>query len=134
MSGSPVTQIIFFDGVCVLCNGFVDFVLQRDAERLFKVAPLQGETAKSTLPEELKKNLITVVLWSQGQCFVRSDAALMILQQLGGAYALFRVFWIVPGPLRDLAYRLVASRRYQWFGKKDSCRLPTAEERARFLD
>lgn len=126
-------QIIFFDGVCVLCNSFVDFVMRNDRERFFQFAPLQGDTAKTTLPAELTDKPVTVVLWSQGQSFVRSDAALMILQQLGGAYALLRIFWIVPAPLRDLVYRIVASQRYSWFGKKDSCRLPTPEERERFL-
>jgi predicted DCC family thiol-disulfide oxidoreductase YuxK len=129
-----LSQIIFFDGVCVLCNGFVDFVLSRDSERIFKFAPLQGETAKRTLPEHFTKDMSTVVLWSQGQIFQRSDAALMILVQLGGIYSLARIFWILPQALRDLCYRLVASQRYHWFGKKDSCRLPTQEERAMFLD
>jgi len=129
-----MNQIIFYDGVCVLCNGFVDFVMARDLERVFRFAPLQGETAKGTLPAEVSRNLTTVVLWSQGQTFLRSDAALMILQQLGGGYALARVLWIFPQFLRDLVYRLIASRRYHWFGKRDSCRLPTAEERSRFLD
>jgi predicted DCC family thiol-disulfide oxidoreductase YuxK len=128
-----MSQIIFFDGVCVLCNGFVDFVIARDVERIFRFAPLQGERAKGTLPPSLH-DLSTVVLWSQGQTFVRSDAALMVLQQLGGFWGLVRVFWVVPRPLRDLAYRLIASRRYFWFGKRESCRLPTAEERGRFLE
>lgn len=129
-----MSQIIFFDGVCVLCNGFVDFVLSRDSERIFKFAPLQGETAKRTLPENFTKDMSTVVLWSQGQIFQRSDAALMILAQLGGIYSLARIFWIVPQALRDLCYRLVAGQRYHWFGKRDSCRLPTQEERSMFLD
>lgn len=129
-----MNQIVFFDGVCVLCNGFVDFILSRDGERLFKFAPLQGETAKRTLPEAYVKDMTTVVLWSQGQIFTRSDAALMILTQLGGGWAAMKVFWIVPSFVRDLFYRLVAGQRYHWFGKRDSCRLPTPEERAQFLD
>ena len=129
-----MSQIIFFDGVCVLCNGFMDFVHKRDAERIFRFAPLQGETAKRTLTKELTENMTTVVLWSQGQVFTRSDAALMILTQLGGGWGLARVFWLVPQALRDIVYRLVAARRYHWFGKRDSCRLPSPEERTVFLD
>ncbi len=129
-----MNQIIFFDGVCLLCNGFVDFVLKRDKERLFRFAPLQGETAKGTLPGELSRSLSTVVLWSQGQILLRSDAALMILQQLGGIYSVVRVCWIVPQFIRDAVYVLIAGRRYHWFGKRESCRLPTADERARFLE
>ena len=129
-----MNQIIFFDGVCVLCNGFVDFVLSRDAERIFKFAPLQSDTAKRTLPEVYTKDVSTVVLWSQGQVFLRSDAALMILTQLGGVWGLARIGWIFPAFLRDFVYRIIASQRYNWFGKRDSCRLPTPEERASFLD
>jgi predicted DCC family thiol-disulfide oxidoreductase YuxK len=129
-----MNQVVFFDGVCLLCNGFVDFLLRRDVERVFQFAPLQGEKAKVLLPAGLRDGLDTLVLWNQGQMFVRSDAVLMILGQLGGAWTLARLGWAVPRPLRDLAYRLVAARRYAWFGKRDTCRLPTAEERARFLD
>ncbi len=129
-----MNQIIFFDGVCVLCNGFVDFVIQRDHDRLFRFSPLQGEKAKSTLPEVYIKDLNTVVLWSQGEIFNQSDAALMVLVQLGGIYSLMRIFWLVPKGIRDFFYRLAATRRYLWFGKRAVCRLPSPEERALFLD
>lgn len=129
-----MSQVVFFDGVCLLCNGFVDFLLRRDVERLFQFAPLQGERAKVLLPAELHSDVNTVVLWSQGQVFTRSDAVLTVLTQLGGAWGLMKVFWIVPRPLRDLAYRFVAGNRYRWFGRRETCRLPTAGERSRFLD
>lgn len=127
-------QIIFFDGVCNLCNFFVDFVVKRDAEEKFQFAPIQGETGKRTLPEEARMSLRSVVLWNQGQHFERSDAALMILQQLGGLWGAMRVFWVVPRPLRDSLYGLIARYRYLLFGKRETCRLPTPAERARFLD
>jgi len=127
------TQIIFFDGVCNLCNGFVDFLVKRDQGQ-FTFAPLQGETAARTLPLELRQDLKTVVLWSQGQTFEKSDAALMVLQQLGGIWGLMRVFWALPAPVRNLAYDLIAANRYRIFGKRESCRLPTPAERQRFLD
>jgi predicted DCC family thiol-disulfide oxidoreductase YuxK len=129
-----MNQILFFDGVCVLCNGFVDFLLRRDVDHHFRFASLQGARAREVLPAELHEGVETVVLWSQGQVLVRSDAVLTVLSQLGGAWWLFRVFWVVPRPLRDLVYRLVAANRYAMFGKRDSCRLPAPEERARFLD
>lgn len=130
-----MSQILFFDGVCSLCNGFVDFLITRDREELFQFAPLQGERASVTLPAELRgSEPDTVVLWTQGQVFTRSDAVLMVLGQLGGGWALARVGWIVPKFLRDGAYRLVASHRYAWFGRRATCRLPTPEERKRFLD
>ena len=127
-------QVLFFDGVCLLCNGFVDFLLKRDVERHFQFAPLQGERAKGLLPAELNTDLTTVVLWSQGEIFLRSDAVLMVLVQLGGVWSLARLGWLVPRGWRDLAYRIIAAHRYSWFGRRESCRLPTAEERSRFLD
>lgn len=132
MSGER--QLIFFDGVCNLCNAFVDFVVRRDAENLFAFAPLQGKTAQHKLSAETRASLRSVVLLTQGQAFEQSDAALMVLQQLGGLWGLMRVFWIVPRPLRDGVYGWVAKNRYRLFGKRETCRLPTAEERAKFLE
>jgi predicted DCC family thiol-disulfide oxidoreductase YuxK len=126
-------QIIFFDGVCNLCNAFVDFLIKRDKDQNFFFAPLQGETARRKLPEGQPASLSSVVLWNQGEILEKSDAALMILQQLGGLWWLMRVFWVVPSFLRDLVYDFVAANRYRFFGKRETCRLPTPEERARFL-
>lgn len=127
-------QIIFFDGVCNLCNAFVDFLVRQDAEHLFDFAPLQGENAKQLLPPRITTGLSSVALWSQGEVHEKSDAALMVLQQLGGLWWFMRVFWIFPKILRDWAYDLVGKNRYALFGKRETCRLPTPEERARFLD
>lgn len=128
-------QVVFFDGVCLLCNGFVDFLLRADVEGHFQFAPLQGESARVMLPQDLRFRMPSLVLWSQGQVFLRSDAALMIVGQLGGPYRLVaRLGWLVPRSLRDLLYRLVASYRYSWFGRREACRLPRPEERDRFLD
>lgn len=126
-------QIIFFDGVCNLCNAFVDFLIRRDKDQNFFFAPLQGETARLKLPEGQPAKLNSVVLWNQGEVLEKSDAALMILQQLGGPWWLMRVFWVVPSFLRDLAYDFVAANRYRFFGKRETCRLPTPAEKARFL-
>lgn len=133
MSVPAGKQVIFFDGVCNLCNGFVDFLVRRDRERLFLYAPLQGETARAALGAEKAAALSSVVLWNQGELRERSDAALAVIQQLGFPWNLFSVFWIVPRPLRDLVYGFVAANRYGLFGKRESCRLPSAEERALFL-
>jgi predicted DCC family thiol-disulfide oxidoreductase YuxK len=129
-----MNQIIFFDGVCVLCNGFVDFVLTRDKHRIFRFAPLQGETAKRMLPEIHTQDVSTVVLWNQGQISLRSDAALIILSQLGGFWYFAKLGWIFPAVVRDGVYRFIASQRYKCFGKRDSCRLPKPDEREVFLD
>jgi len=130
-AGEPV---IFFDGVCGLCNRFIDFVIRHDQAGVFSFAPLQGETARQRLPEADVRDLTTVVLCDEQGIFRKSTAAARILIQLGGAWrVLGTALRLVPRPLRDAGYSVVARYRYAIFGKKDSCRMPTPAERARFL-
>ena len=135
------TNVLFFDGVCGLCNRSVDFVLSRDRRGAIRFAPLQGETAKlrpnaeCREPKAVGSNFSTVV-WSdaRGREFLRSAAVVRILWQLGGVWWLIGwLLWLIPRPLRDVGYRLVAAKRYRWFGKKETCRLPSPAERERFL-
>jgi predicted DCC family thiol-disulfide oxidoreductase YuxK len=129
-------RIIFFDGVCNLCNSSVDVVMRHDKSASFKFASLQSDFAKRVLPEfgVEPSDLDSIALIDNGIVYQRSSAALKIAGKLSGLYPLLGVFWIVPKGLRNLVYDWVARNRYKWFGKKDSCRLPTAEERALFLD
>ncbi|NQV28630.1 MAG: DUF393 domain-containing protein [Rhodopirellula sp.] len=127
--------ILFFDGVCGLCNRFVDFVLKYDRHGRVYLAPLQGSTAAAVLPQNLAQGLDTVVFLEGGQWQCRSSAIVRIFWQLGGAWSILgTLLWLIPEPLRDLGYKVVASNRYRLFGKKETCRLPTPAERARFLD
>lgn len=126
-------QIIFFDGVCNLCNTFVDFVIRRDHQTLFAFAPLQGATAQAKLPAVYRERMDTFVLWRQDQIAIRSQGVLQILTQLGGAWPILRVFFLIPNGLRDAIYQFMARHRYRLLGKKETCRVPTAAERARFL-
>lgn len=126
--------IIFFDGVCGLCNRFVDFVIRRDHQGVFLFAPLQGETARSRLSEEDVSQLSTMVLADEAGLHRRSTAAVRILCRLGtGWKAAGFLLAMIPRPLREVGYGLVARCRYALFGKKEACRLPTPDERARFL-
>jgi predicted DCC family thiol-disulfide oxidoreductase YuxK len=128
------TNVVYFDGVCGLCNRFVDFVLSRDRRGAIRFAPLQGDTAKHR-SIAVAPNLDTVV-WSdsRGREFLRSAAAVRVLWQLGGVWRLIGwLLWLIPLPLRDLGYRMIAANRYRLFGKKETCRMPTPAERARFL-
>ena len=122
-------NIIFFDGVCHLCNGFVDAVISRDKSRAYLFAPLQGTTAPELLPPEDLTQLDTVIYYESGKIYRRSAAILKIITGLGGIYSVFTIGWIIPGFLRDFLYSIVAKNRYSWFGKRDFCRLPTPEER-----
>ena len=127
--------IILFDGVCNLCEGFVQFVIRHDPDAIFRFAPLQ-----STIGEELlmrcgweENALDGVVLIDDGRCYKKSDAVIRVTRRLGMPYRLLGPSWIVPRSIRDRMYDYVADNRYAWFGKKDSCLMPTDDIRARFL-
>jgi len=127
--------ILFFDGVCGLCNSFVDFALRHDRKGRVLFAPLQGSTAATQLDPANTATLDTVVLLENGRSYKRSSAIVRVLKQLGGIWtALAWLLWLIPWPLRDLGYRIIAKTRYRLFGRKESCRIPSVEERARFLD
>ncbi len=135
------TNVVFFDGVCGLCNRFVDFVLSRDRRNAIRFAPLQGETAGRVVSGEWRvasggQNPITTIVWlDSSSCeFVRSAAAVRVLWRLGGIWWLIGwLLWLIPRPLRDVGYRIISANRYRWFGKKETCRLPSPAERERFL-
>lgn len=127
-------SVVFFDGVCGLCNTTVDFVLLRDRAHRFRFAPLQGETARQELPEDELQRLDTLVLRDSTGIYRRSSAVVRIAWGLPGIWPLLGwLLWLVPLPLRNLGYRIVSRYRLSWFGQKETCRLPTPEERARFL-
>jgi len=134
-SNAKISQpVIFFDGVCGLCDRFVDFVLRRDPNGLFLFAPLQGQTAAKRLNAADIADLKTVVVVDGDQAYRKSAAVIRVLGRLGGFWrAAATLLWIVPRPIRDLGYSWIANTRYAIFGKKETCRLPTAEERSRFL-
>lgn len=127
-------EVVYYDGLCALCDGFVRFVVKRDRERRFKFAPLQGETARDRVAGRLSVEAMkTVVLERDGGLRIRSDAALAILAGLGGPWALAASLRIVPRPIRDAVYDLIARRRFQWFGRLEACWIPSPEEADRFL-
>lgn len=126
--------ILFFDGYCNLCNGLVDFLIQRDQKKLIHFAPLSGSTAEDLLSTELRKKVDSVILYYQGRLYLRSTAAIWTLSLLGGAWKLILVLFIFPAFMRDPIYKLIARNRYRWFGKKEHCRIPNEDEKERFLD
>jgi len=126
--------IVFFDGVCGLCNASVDLLVRRDQGRVLRYAPLQGETARSYLTEEQIEDLDTFYLWEEGKLLERSDAWIRVGLLVGGIWKLAWLLAAVPRPIRNGLYNLVARYRYRMFGKREVCRLPTAEETGLFLD
>jgi predicted DCC family thiol-disulfide oxidoreductase YuxK len=140
-----VTQpIILYDGVCGLCNRFVQFVLKRDSAARFRFAALQGEIAAGILSRHNQNRTTLDTLYllapttgsADGESLLaRSDAVIFILRTLGGIWPLAALFLrLTPRPIRDWGYNLVARHRYRIFGRFETCPLPSGETRARFLD
>jgi predicted DCC family thiol-disulfide oxidoreductase YuxK len=126
--------IIFFDGVCNLCNNFVDLIMSIDEQHIFRFASLQGETAKKLLAPQDYNNMNSVVLYTPKKVLKKSTAVIEILKSLGGGWKAAGVFGALPASVTDVLYDMTAKYRYKIFGKKDTCRIPTKEERALFLD
>ncbi|QHL88342.1 DUF393 domain-containing protein [Nibribacter ruber] len=133
VSSLPTT--ILFDGVCNLCNGFVQFVIQHDPHGRFHFAALQSDLGQQILAEQGMdtRQFETVLLLENGKLYQKSTAALRIARHLTGGWSWAYGFIILPAFLRDLAYGVVARNRYRWFGQQESCMLPTPALKSRFL-
>jgi len=126
--------IIFFDGVCGMCNAFVNLVLRIDRKQTFMFAPLQGSAARDLLPslaDDARE--WSMVYVDEAGIHDQSDAFLEIYRRLGGIWWLLSWLRLVPRFIRNPVYRVIARNRFRWFGKSESCRIPTPGERARFL-
>jgi predicted DCC family thiol-disulfide oxidoreductase YuxK len=128
--------IILFDGVCNFCNGSINFLIRQDKKDVFRFAPLQSQTGQKLLAQYQiqKKGFESFVLLQDGKAYQKSTAALKVLKQLPWYWKALKVFWIVPAFLRNSIYDFIARNRYKWFGKKETCMIPTRAVRNRFLD
>ena len=125
---------ILFDGVCNLCNGFVQFVIRRDPSARFRFAPLQSPAAAALLRDAGVTALPdSMVLVADGRVYVRSAAVLRVARGLRFPWPLAYAGMVVPPFIRDRVYDAVAARRYRWFGRRDVCMVPTPELQKRFL-
>lgn len=121
--------------MCNLCSGAVRFIIARDPHARFRFAPLQSEFAAARLhgSGDGVSGPDTIVLIQNDRVYVKSAAALRIARRLTFPWPLLSLVWVLPGPVRDWAYDVVARRRYRWFGRTESCLVPTPELRERFL-
>ena len=128
-------SILLFDGHCSLCNAAVDFVLKRNTKKKLLLASIQGPAGQRVLKmyQLPPSYLDTLVLVEQGQLYLGSTAALRVARLLRGGWPLFYALIIIPKGLRDRIYQWIGKNRYKWFGRRASCRMPTASERAHFL-
>lgn len=128
-------EVIFFDGLCALCNGIVDFVMRRDKARRYRYATLQSPLGQQVLQALALPGdrLETFILVENGRAYVKSTAALRILRNLPGLWPLLYAFILAPRSWRDAIYGYVGKRRYRWFGHRAVCRTPSPKERGLFL-
>lgn len=129
-------DVLLFDGVCNLCNSSVNFIIDHDPKGHFKFAALQSDFGQQKLKElgYDQEEFDSLVLLSGEHVYKKSSAALRIAKKLSGLYPLLYVFIIIPPFIRHAVYDIIAKNRYKWWGKRDSCRMPTPELRARFVE
>lgn len=131
----PATAVIVFDGVCVLCNGWVHFLLRHDRRGRYRFAAMQSPSGRALLdghgldPDDPASFLLV----EDGRAWTDTDALVRVVGGLGGAWNAIRVLGALPKPLRDGLYRVLARNRYRWFGRREACLVPAAELRERFL-
>ena len=127
-------RIILFDGECNFCDQSVQFIIKRDPEGQFKFASLKSDSGQELLKQHnAPGDIDSFVLIEDQHCYFKSSAALRVCKHLKGWWKLTYALLVVPRPVRDFVYEIIARNRYKWFGKKESCMLPSPEERRRFL-
>lgn len=136
MPTAPAHYIVLFDGVCNLCDHTVQFVLKHDTRKQFVFGSLQGKAGQAYLQQfHLPTDHFNSFILVEGdKLYTRSTGVLRLLKHLGKGWQLLYAFIIIPPFIRDALYRFIAKNRYTWFGRKEQCRVPTIEERARFLE
>lgn len=129
-------KIILFDGVCNLCNASVQFVIKRDTKDVFRFVPLQSELGEQILNHIgiNREQTDSIVLYEPGKAyFYKAEAALKIINEFGGLYYLLNILQIFPKFISNAVYDYIAKNRYRWYGKQESCMMPTPELAAKFL-
>ena len=127
--------IVYFDGYCNLCNAWVHRILRKESGAKFYFAPLSGQTAQKLIPEDLYGEGPDAIVLQEGERFLTgAQAALRIAQYLRWPYSPLKLLRILPKALANAGYQWIAKNRYKWYGKRDECRLPSPDEKERFLE
>ena len=128
--------IILFDGVCNYCNSIVNFIISQDKRAKFVFAPLQSAPGQQLLQQHNlpSTDFDSFVLIDNHKTYLRSSASLHVFKKLPWYWQWTQIFWIVPARVRDAIYNLVARNRYKWYGKKESCMIPTPVVKVRFIE
>lgn len=135
MNKAPESPLVIFDGHCNFCNASVNFIMTRDTQKVFLFTPNQENSGQKILQNHHipGSDVDTLYLYEDEQLYDRSTAALRIARHLTFPWNLSYLFIIIPRFIRDSLYDIIARNRYKWFGKSETCHLPTEEERARFI-
>jgi predicted DCC family thiol-disulfide oxidoreductase YuxK len=129
-----LNNIILFDGECNFCNSSVQFIIKRDKKAIFRFASIQSDVGKEIVRKHnASLDVDSLILVEHNKCYYKSSAVFRICKRLKGAWKLFYFLIVLPNPLRDYFYDLVAKNRYKWFGKKTDCMMPSPDIRNRFL-
>lgn len=130
----PDKPLVLFDGVCNLCNASVQFIIEHDPEGKIMFCSLQSERGQAILTHLGMKtdDFDTFIFIEQGKAYTRSSGILKEVSYFAGWWRFLSIFSIIPKRIRDFFYNIVAQNRYRWFGKKESCWIPTPELKARF--
>jgi len=128
-------RIVIYDGVCIFCNGAVNFIIQRDSAARFIFAPMQSEIAQDLITSHEISNvgIDTFLLIKDGRSYIWTNAAIEIAVELDGFWYLFKFFRLVPRPVRDFLYRMFARNRYKLFGQSEQCLIPNKATINRFV-
>ena len=131
----PDKHIIFFDGVCNLCNGAIEFIMKRDDDFHFVFESLQSSRAKNILGDIYSKSLETLVVrTTNGNTLTKSKAVFFISKKLKGPVRIISICSVLPTFLTDFFYSVIARYRYKLFGTRNTCRLPNPDDKLRFLE
>jgi predicted DCC family thiol-disulfide oxidoreductase YuxK len=134
MTDTAPARIVLFDGVCNVCDAAVNFIIDHDRDAKFVFASLQSDVGRKLCREHgIPEDFDTIAFIEGGKAYTRSAAVLQIAKGLDGAWPVLFSLVVLPRPVRDRAYKYFAARRYAWFGKQESCRVPTPDIRRRFL-
>jgi predicted DCC family thiol-disulfide oxidoreductase YuxK len=128
-------RVILFDGVCNFCNSSVQFIIKRDSTGIYQFTSLQSDIGQKLLTEHnVPTELDSFIYLEDNNVYFKSTAALKVCRNLKGLWKLVYIFIIIPRPLRDMVYEIIARNRYKWFGKRDACMIPSPEQWKRFLE
>ncbi len=130
-------KIVLFDGVCNLCNSSVQYIIKHDRKDLFRFVALQSDFGKEIIRYLgiENRNIDSIVLYEPGKAYYyKAEAALRIISELDSFFSILKIFLVIPSVLSNVVYDFIAKNRYNWYGKRESCMIPTEELKSKFLE